>query len=145
MRSHKSGTAMEVQAVGVVGCGTMGAGIAVCAARAKLKVVVLEQNPKALAAGRQRIASVINGWVAKKRISAEAAQQLLQLISFTLDYDQFSNVDLVVEAAFENMDIKKDVFQKLDRHTPPHALLCSNTSTLDIDELALSTSRPSKV
>jgi len=138
----KETTTVPVKSAAVVGAGTMGGGIAMVLANAGIPVLLKEADQAALARGLATIKSNYANSVKRGRFSQEAADERFNRITPTLSYDGFSNVDLVIEAVFEGMALKKEVFQALDRVCKPGAILASNTSTLSIDEIAASTSRP---
>lgn len=137
--------ARPIAAIGVVGGGTMGAGIAVAVLDAGLPVTMIERDDAALARGRAHIERVYDGLVAKGRMKAEAKEAALARFAGSTSYDALSNVDLVIEAVFEDMNVKKAVFAELDRVCKPGAILATNTSYLDIDEIAGTTSRAADV
>ena len=134
-----------VESLAIVGCGTMGAGIAACVADAGLPVTVLETGPEALEKGLAGIAKIFEAAVSRSRISREQADQRMGLIRGTTDYADLAEVDFVIEAAFEDMDLKKEIFRELDAACKPGAILATNTSTLDIDRIAAATGRPGRV
>lgn len=135
-----------LNAMGVIGGGTMGAGIATAALLAGLPVVLIEMTGDAAAAARGRIGGNLKGALKRGKISQEQFDHLTgAALTVAIDYAALSDVDLVVEAVFESMDVKKDVFSKLDAHCKPGAVLASNTSYLDVDEIAAATSRPQDV
>ena len=136
---------MELRSIGIVGCGLMGSGIAEVCARAGYKVTVREINDELLQQGLGRIQRSLGKAVARSKITQEQADQALAQIQGTVDLADFGDCDLVVEAAVENMDIKKEVFARLDGILPPHAILASNTSSLCITEMASVTQRGDKV
>jgi len=144
---------MFVFKAAVVGAGTMGGEIAQVIASADIPVVLKDVDQKFVDAGLQKAREVTQGQVAKlvkkERITQEQADQqveeLLGRIHGTLDYDDFGDVDFVIEAVPEKMEIKQRVFADLDASTPGHAILSSNTSGLSISEIADATSRPDKV
>ena len=136
---------IPIKTAAVVGAGTMGGGIAMVLANAGIAVLLKEAEQSALDRGLTTIRSNYANSVKRGRFTKESAEERLQRITPTLDYDAFSNVDLVIEAVFEGMTLKKEVFQELDRICKPGAILASNTSTLSIDEIASSTSRPESV
>jgi len=138
-------TAVEVKSVGIIGCGTMGGGIAMCYAQKGIPVVVLEIKQEYIDRGMKVIQKNWMRGVKKGRMTKKQVKSLMGLIKPTLYYEDLSDVDLVIEAAFESMDIKKKVFQMLDKHCKPSCILASNTSTLNIDTIASFTSRPDKV
>ncbi len=131
--------------VGVVGGGTMGAGIAVALLSAGLPVVSVERDEAALALGRARIEKVYDGHVAKGRLTPDGKAEVMACWQGAVGYAAFADVDLVIEAVFEDMAVKHAVFAELDRVCRPGAVLATNTSYLDIDEIARSTSRPGDV
>jgi 3-hydroxybutyryl-CoA dehydrogenase len=136
---------MDLNTVGVIGCGLMGSGIAEVCARAGFRVVVREINEDLLQNGLDRIRKSLGKAVARGKISQEQADQTLARIQGTLELADFAGCDLVIEAAIENMDLKKEIFAELDHILPPHAILASNTSSLCITEMASVTSRGDKV
>ncbi|KIC16932.1 3-hydroxyacyl-CoA dehydrogenase NAD-binding domain-containing protein [Leisingera sp. ANG-Vp] len=136
----------EVNSMGVIGGGTMGAGIATAALLAGLPVVLVEMTEEAAAAARSRIEGNLNGALKRGKISeAQFAQLIGEALTVATDYAALSDTDLVVEAVFEDMGVKREVFGKLDAHCKPGAVLASNTSYLDVDEIAAATSRPQDV
>jgi 3-hydroxyacyl-CoA dehydrogenase len=138
----KETAVIPIKSAAVVGAGTMGGGIAMVLANAGIPVLLKEADQAALARGLATIQLNYANSVKKDRFSQEVADERLKRITPTLAYDDFSNVDLVIEAVFEGMALKKEVFKELDRVCKPGAILASNTSTLSIDEIAASTSRP---
>ncbi|WP_321472055.1 3-hydroxyacyl-CoA dehydrogenase NAD-binding domain-containing protein [uncultured Paludibaculum sp.] len=126
----------------VVGAGTMGGGIAMCFANAGVPVVLKDTTESALERGMATIRRNYEGAVKRGRLGAEAAQQRLALIRPVLHYDGFDDADIVVEAVFEELALKKHVFSDLDAVVRDGAILATNTSTLDIDEIASVTGRP---
>ena len=141
----KAATARAVATIGIVGGGTMGAGIAVAVLDAGLPVTMIERDDEALARGRGHIERVYDGLVAKGRIKPEAKEAALARFNGSTSYDALAQVDLVIEAVFEDMAVKKAVFAELDRVCKPGAVLATNTSYLDIDEIANATARPADV
>jgi 3-hydroxyacyl-CoA dehydrogenase len=141
----KAATPRPIATIGVVGGGTMGAGIAVAVLDAGLPVTMIERDDEALARGRGHVERVYDGLVAKGRIKAEAKDAALARFTGSTSYDALAGVDLVIEAVFEDMSVKKAVFTELDRVCKRGAILATNTSYLDIDEIADATSRPSDV
>ena len=132
--------------IGVIGGGTMGAGIATAALLAGLRVHLLEMSTQAGDAARTRIAANLSGALKRGKISADQHDAILNdALQIVTDYDALSGADLVIEAVFEDMDVKKTVFVELDRVCKPGAILASNTSYLDINEIAATTSRPGDV
>jgi 3-hydroxyacyl-CoA dehydrogenase len=135
----------EINSVAVIGAGTMGGGIAMCFANAGISVKLLEMNQSNLAKGINAIAKRYQQAQTRGIMSKEKVNQCMALITGTCEYQDLSQVDLVVEAAFETMEVKQQIFSQLDKACKPDAILASNTSYLDIDEIAEATSRPEKV
>ncbi|MFM0223576.1 3-hydroxyacyl-CoA dehydrogenase NAD-binding domain-containing protein [Paraburkholderia dipogonis] len=131
--------------IGVVGGGTMGAGIAVAVLDAGLPVTMIERDDASLARGRAHIEKVYDGLIAKGRMSAEKKAALMARWSGSTSYDALADADLVIEAVFEDLTVKQAVFAELDRVCKAGAVLATNTSYLDIDALAASISRPADV
>jgi 3-hydroxyacyl-CoA dehydrogenase len=138
----KDAPAIPVNRAAVVGAGTMGGGIAMVLANAGIPVLLKEADQAALDRGLANIRKNYANSVSRGRITEQFADERLKLLQPTLTYDSFADVDLVIEAVFEGMDLKKEVFKDLDRVSKPGAILASNTSTLNIDAIASSTSRP---
>jgi 3-hydroxyacyl-CoA dehydrogenase len=136
---------LEIKKAAVIGAGTMGTGIAIVFAEAGIPVTVIETKDEAVEKSREMIFGMFKYQVDKGRLSQEDAWKRANSISFESDYAELSDVDIVVEAVFESMPVKKDVFAKLDAATKPSCILASNTSTLDIDEIASATKRPEQV
>lgn len=134
-----------IASVGVIGGGTMGAGIAVAALDAGLPVTMVERDEASLARGRAHIEKVYDGLVAKGRMSGPAKAAAMSRWTGSTSYDALASIDLVIEAVFEDLDVKKAVFAELDRVCKPGAILATNTSYLDIDAIAASVSRPADV
>jgi len=134
-----------IASVGVVGAGTMGAGIAINFLLAKIPVVILETKQEALDRGVKHINDFFEGRVKKGKMKADKAKELAGQLKPTLSYDDFTQVDMVIEAVFEDMGVKKMVFETLDRVCKPGAILASNTSTLDLNKIAEFTKRPQDV
>jgi 3-hydroxyacyl-CoA dehydrogenase len=134
----------EIKKAGVVGAGTMGSGIAITFAQAGIPVVVVDSNEEAVDKARQTVMGMFMYQVQKGKLTQEEAWKRGQSITFTDDWSELADADVVVEAVFENMDVKKEVFTKLDALVKPEAILASNTSTLDIDAMASVTKRPDK-
>ena len=136
---------MGLDTIGVVGCGLMGSGIVEVCARAGYSVVVREISQELLQNGLGRLQKSLGKAVAREKISQEQANQTLARIQGTLDLADLADCDLVVEAAVENMDLKKEIFAQLDQILAPHAILASNTSSLCVTEMASVTRRGDKV
>ncbi|HEY8321588.1 MAG TPA: 3-hydroxyacyl-CoA dehydrogenase NAD-binding domain-containing protein [Candidatus Baltobacteraceae bacterium] len=135
---------LTIAKAGVVGAGTMGTGIAIAFATAGIPVVVVDSNDGAVEKAKQTVFGMFMYQVQKGKLTQEEAWKRAQSIVFTEDYAELADVDVVVEAVFESMDVKKQVFARLDGIVKPDAILASNTSTLDIDEMASVTTRPDK-
>lgn len=135
----------EINSVGVVGAGTMGGGIAMNFANVGIPVKILEVEPAALERGLGVVRGNYERSQKRGKVSIEDMEQRISLISGTLDYEDLGDADLVIEAVFENMDIKEQVFSRLDQVCKKGAILASNTSTLDVDKIASFTSRPEDV
>ncbi len=136
---------LPIKKVGVVGAGLMGGGIATVFANAGLLVTVIEANPDALAKGLDAVKGGYEAGVKRGRLSADEAQARFGRMTGSLKMEDLADCDLIVEAVFERMDIKKDVFSRLDKIAKPEAILASNTSFLDIDVIAASTGRAGHV
>lgn len=134
-----------IGSVGVVGGGTMGAGIAVAVLDAGMAVTMIERDEPSLARGRAQVEKVYDGLVARGRMTPEAKAAVIAHWTGSVSYDALADCDLVIEAVFEEMAVKKAVFAELDRVCKPGAVLATNTSYLDIDEIAASVSRPGDV
>jgi 3-hydroxyacyl-CoA dehydrogenase len=136
---------LPIRTAAVVGAGNMGGGIAMCFANAGIPVALLDVSSDAVQRGLEVIRKNYETSVARGSLTQERADRALGNIRTLTDYAALGEVDIVVEAAFEDMEIKRRIFAELDRHTPAHTILASNTSTLDIDALAGATQRPEKV
>jgi 3-hydroxyacyl-CoA dehydrogenase len=141
----RSAQPRSIAKVGVIGGGTMGAGIAVSVLNAGLPVVMIERDEPSLARGRGFVEKVYDGLVAKGRMDAAGKARLMSLFSGATRYEALADADLVIEAVFEDMAVKRQVFAELDRCCKPGCVLATNTSYLDIDEIAASISRPQDV
>ncbi len=133
---------IPVQTVGLIGAGTMGGGIAMNFLNAGLPVTLVESNQEALDRGLRNIRRTYEGSVAKGRMTAAQVEERMALVTPALSLDALATADLVIEAVFEQMAIKKQVFGALDRIAKQGAILATNTSYLDVDEIASATSRP---
>jgi 3-hydroxyacyl-CoA dehydrogenase len=135
----------EIKSAGIVGGGTMGTGIAITFASAGIPVTVVEPQDEQVERSRQTVFGTFSYHVQRGRMTQEEAWKLGQSIQYEREYAALRDVDIVIEAVFENMDVKKEVFAKLDTIVKPGAILASNTSTLDVDAMAAQTKRPEKV
>ena len=134
-----------IASAGVVGAGTMGGGIAIAFANAGIPVTVLDVTQESLAHGLKVVDSTFESMVKRGRIDAAEKARRMRLISGTVNYRDLATSDVIIEAVFESMDLKKRVFGELDAVAKPGALIATNTSTLDIDEIAASVKRPQDV
>ena len=131
----------DVRSVGIVGAGTMGGGIAMCFANAGIPVTIVDATSEALERGLSRVRANYDRSIARGSIDPAEAQRRIALITPARDYSALKDADLVIEAVFENLALKKQVFAKLDAIARPGAVIGTNTSTLDIDVLARETQR----
>jgi len=136
---------VEIKQVGVVGCGLMGGGIAQVCAQAGYRVIVSEVNEELLNKGLAKIDSVLTKAVEKEKITPQDKEAALSLLKGTTSLKDFSKCDLVIEAAVENLELKKEIFAELDSICPKHAILATNTSCLSIIDMAMATKRPGQV
>ncbi|MCF7770103.1 3-hydroxyacyl-CoA dehydrogenase NAD-binding domain-containing protein [Achromobacter pulmonis] len=141
----KQAAPRRLDSVGVIGGGTMGAGIAVAVLDAGLPVIMVEQDAAALARGRQRVEHVYDLLVGKGRMTADERATRLARLTGATDYAALGAADLIIEAVFEDMDVKLAVFAQLDRVAKPGAVLATNTSYLDVDRIAQATRSPADV
>jgi len=135
----------RIEQIGVVGGGTMGAGIAVAVLDAGLPVTMIERDDEALARGRGHVEKTYDAQVAKGRLTQEARDAVLARLQGSTRYEDLAAADVVIEAVFEDLTVKQAVFAELDRVCKPGAVLATNTSYLDIDAIAASISRPADV
>ncbi len=137
--------AQPVKHVGIIGAGTMGGGIAMCFAQSGFRVTLVDQDQEGLERGLGIIKKNYEISVKRGRLSAEQVEGFLRNLEPTTDWQQLQNVDLVIEAVFENLELKQSVFQKLDKICAVDTILASNTSYQSIDALAAATNRPDRV
>jgi 3-hydroxyacyl-CoA dehydrogenase len=135
----------EIVSAGVIGCGTMGGGIAMCFANVGIPVTVVEGDASALERGLEKIRGLYESSMSKGRLSRDDFDKRMALLSGTTDFSRLSQSDIVIEAVFEEMLVKKNVFRKLDSICKDGAILATNTSSLDVNEIADATSRPASV
>ena len=135
----------EINSIAVIGAGTMGGGIAMNFLNAGIPVKMLEMKPEALERGIATMRKNYESQVKKGKLKQDKYEQRMSLLSTTLSYDDLSGADMVIEAVFEEMGVKEAVFKELDRVMKPGAILASNTSTLDLNQIASFTSRPEDV
>ena len=148
--AHPAGLApssptLDIRSAAVVGAGTMGAGIAMCYASRGIPVLLKDVSDEALVKALSAIRANYEGSARKGRLTAAQSEQAMRLITPTTTYDDFGTVDVVVEAVFEDLELKRRIFAALGGVTREDCILASNTSTLDIDALAESSGRPSQV
>jgi 3-hydroxyacyl-CoA dehydrogenase len=144
-KPSKEVTTPAINSVAIIGAGTMGGGIAMCFAKAGIAVKLLEMSQENLTRGINAIEERYTQALKRGLMSEQQLTQCMALIEGTCEYKDLANVDLVVEAAFETMAVKKEIFSTLDTVCKPETILASNTSYLDIDEIAQATNRPEKV
>ncbi|WP_066479917.1 MULTISPECIES: 3-hydroxyacyl-CoA dehydrogenase NAD-binding domain-containing protein [unclassified Sphingomonas] len=135
----------DIKRVGVIGAGTMGGGISMNFLSAGVPVTIVEMQQEALDRGTGVMRKNYEATAAKGRMTPEQVEKAMGLLTPTLGLEALADCDLIIEAVYENMDVKKDIFGKLDTIAKPGAILASNTSYLNIDEIAAATSRPQDV
>ena len=135
----------DIKKVGVIGAGTMGGGISMNFLQKGIPVTIVEMAQDALDRGVGVIRKNYDASAAKGRFKPEQVDQMMGILTPSLSLDDLADCDLIIEAVYENMDVKKDIFGKLDKIAKPGAILASNTSYLDVDEIATATSRPGDV
>jgi 3-hydroxyacyl-CoA dehydrogenase len=135
----------DIKRVGVIGAGTMGGGISMNFLSAGIPVTIIETSQEALDRGTGVMRKNYEASAAKGKLTGEQVEKAMGLLNPTLDFNALADCDLIIEAVFEQMDIKKEIFGRLDTIAKPGAILASNTSYLNVDEIAASTSRPQDV
>jgi len=135
----------DIKKVGVIGAGTMGGGISMNFLQKGIPVTIVEMAEDALDRGVGVIRKNYDASAAKGRFKPEQVDQMMGILTPSLSLNDLADCDLIIEAVYENMDVKKDIFGKLDKIAKPGAILASNTSYLDVDEIATATSRPGDV
>ena len=135
----------EISRVGVVGLGTMGSGIAEVLARHGYSVIAVEADSDGAARGRESVEGSTHRAVSRGKLAEDERAAILDAITFSTELESLGDVDLVIEAIPEDLDLKRELFGKLDAITPPAALLATNTSSLSVTDIAVATSRPSQV
>jgi len=138
-------TPRDIKRVGVIGAGTMGGGISMNFLSAGIPVTIIEMEQAALDRGAGVMLRNYEASAAKGKLTAEQVGKAMGLLNPTLDFEALADCDLIIEAVYESMDVKKDVFGRLDKIAKPGAILASNTSYLNVDEIAASISRPGDV
>ena len=136
---------MDIKKAGIIGSGTMGGGIAMCFANSGIPVHIIDQDEENLKRGISVIEKNYEFMVNKGRLTSDQKDATFGLITSGLDYSSISDCDIVIEAVYENLELKHEIFKSLDKHVKPEAILASNTSGLDIDSIASVTKRPDKV
>ena len=136
---------MDIKKAGIIGSGTMGGGIAMCFANAGIPVHIIDQDEDNLKRGMSVIEKNYEFMVGRGRMTSEQKDMVFGLISSSLDYKDLNDCDIAIEAVYENIDLKMEIFKSLDEHVKHGAILASNTSGLDIDAIAAVTSRPELV
>ena len=136
---------MDIKKAGIIGSGTMGGGIAMCFANAGIPVHIIDQDEENLKRGISVIEKNYDFMVNKGRLTQEQKDGVFGLVSSSLEYKDLSECDIVIEAVYENLELKHEIFKSLDEHVKVDAILASNTSGLDIDSIASVTKRPDKV
>jgi 3-hydroxyacyl-CoA dehydrogenase len=144
-RANMSQTSFDIQRAAVVGAGTMGRGIVMCLANAGITVQWVDNNPEMLEQALLAVAQTYDHSVRQGRIDQDEADARIARVTRADDYAAIRNVDLVIEAVYENLELKQKIFRELDGLLKPEAILASNTSALDIDAIAAATRRPSQV
>lgn len=140
-----SETSREFTTIGVIGLGTMGAGIAEVFARHGFSVIGVELNESGVERGRQHLDASTGRAVKREKITAAEQAEILGRISFATDLDALKDADFVVEAVVESLDVKKDIFRRLDQIVSPEAILATNTSSLSVTEISTANSKPGRV
>ncbi len=135
----------EIKKIGIIGAGTMGGGIAMNFINSGFPVIILDSSESQLQKGIATIQKNYESTIQKGKLTIEKMQQRMSLLQTSINYDDLKDVDLVIEAVFEDLQVKEDVFIKLDKVIKPGAILATNTSTLDVNKIANFTNRPNDV
>lgn len=135
----------KVEKVAIIGAGLMGIGIAINFLTAKIPTIIMDLNPASLDKAIKYIKNHFDNNVQKGRISIDEAKNAYEMLAIAHSYEEISNADLIIEAVFENLEVKKEVFSQLSKYAKKNAILASNTSTLDINLIAKATNRPQDV
>lgn len=143
--SDKEVEAKSLNQIAVIGAGTMGSGIAIACLTAGYSILLLDQNETALSNGVNKVQQFYDARVKSGKLNTEKATSLLERFSHNTQWDAIANADLIIEAVFEDMAVKHEVFKMIEQYANPEALLASNTSYLDIDAIAARTGNPSRV
>lgn len=142
---QQGGQGVDINSVAVIGGGLMGTGIAIALLNADLPLILIDRSADVLETAKQRISQAFDKAVQRGRVDLETANKRLALLGMSQNIEDVSEADLIIEAVFEKMEVKKSVFEALDRVAKPGAILASNTSTLDLDVIAGFTKRPESV
>jgi 3-hydroxyacyl-CoA dehydrogenase len=142
---ESSGNLISIHSIGIIGAGTMGGGIAMNFANVGLPVTIIETNEAQLAAGLERVRVNYQRSADRGRFPQKEVQQRMNLINGGTSLSDLSGCDLIIEAVFENIEIKRQIFSELDKIAKPNSILATNTSGLDINSIANMTSRPEDV
>ncbi len=134
-----------IERIAVIGAGTMGSGIAIASLSAGYSVLLLDQNEVALTNGAQKVVAYYESRIKNGKMSADKASSILKNFTHSTQWSDIASADLVIEAVFEDIQVKHAVFQKIEQHANPKALFASNTSYLDIDAIAAQLSNPARV
>jgi 3-hydroxybutyryl-CoA dehydrogenase len=134
-----------ISTIGVVGAGTMGSGIANLAALSGFNVILVDLEERVLQKALSRMESFMDKSIAKGKITPEQKHEAMEKVRGSTDLREMKHADVIIEAVIENMDVKKEVFSKLDQIAPEHAILATNTSSMSITEIASATNRPNQV
>ena len=146
VKEMTTGKARTINSVGIIGGGTMGAGISVALMQSQIPVVMVERDVQSAQIGQANVERILDGGVLRGKLTLDQkATMMTDLYNVSSSYDDLADVDLVIEAAFEDIDVKKQIFTQLDTVCKSGAILASNTSYLDINEIAAVTSRPQDV
>jgi 3-hydroxyacyl-CoA dehydrogenase len=135
----------DIKQVAVIGAGLMGSGIAVCFLRAGIPTILVDRSEEALEQGRKSIAKALGSGVKRGMLTPDQAKGIQLLVSTTLDYNDLKDCDLIIEAVFEKMELKEAIFKQLGEVAKQGALLATNTSGLDVDQIAAASGRPADV
>ena len=141
----KEGKPIELNKIGIIGGGTMGTGISMAAMNAGFNVIMIEQNDEAIQKAKAKITSTYDRSVKLNRITTEQKNKTMDMFSATTNFSELKDRDLIIEAVFENMDVKKEVFVKLNQICSQDCILASNTSYLNVNEIASVVDNPSRV
>ena len=141
----KEGKPIELNKIGIIGGGTMGTGISMAAMNAGFNVIMIEQNDEAIQKAKAKITSTYDRSVKLNRITTEQKNKTMDMFSATTNFSKLKDRDLIIEAVFENMDVKKEVFVKLNQICSQDCILASNTSYLNVNEIASVVDNPSRV